>query len=657
MKRHVLAATLLLLPLAGFGQTPPSKVPSNLSFQGRVADGNGKLIGTAADGTSAPVNRRIIFRIYDDPTKSAAANVLWSEEQVVTIAGGDFNVLLGSGSGNIGNAFNGAVRYLGITVDDGDPATPDTEISPRQQMVTGAFAFRARVAETVDDGAITSAMIANNAVTTQQLAPGAVTAAKFSSDVGLWSASGNNSYRSTGNVGIGTTTPTARLQVGNRPGLPAAFNVDAVTGAMFKSLNDNGGATLLPPEPALILAREGVAGQSWPNIVRFDLGRTSAGTASPVTRLDIKLNHGDPNTEGNNTPTIMTLLSGGNVGIGTTTPAAVFDVRGNVRFGANAFTKSTNGTGEIALDNGSADTPGIHFYDGNNSNWGIDSFSGSLRFVKNLGETAATVAMTATATGNVGIGTTAPARALDVTSSSWNSMVVRGAGGTDAVVVGNLGGLATIGAHTGALANWTTLALNPGGNVSIGGSPGSERLDVNGAIAVRSADGVIWRIKAEASGDGRLSFYSGADATNPRATLAFGTGALVTASDARLKKDIATVERALDSVLALRPVSYRFKALADDSPKTLGFIAQEMEPVLPEAVSEMNGMKGIAYSVVIPVAVGAIQELAAENGALKQRVREMETKIAAMDEWRTSLEKRFAALGDGKTAITGSNSQ
>jgi hypothetical protein len=46
-----------------------------------------------------------------------------------------------------------------------------------------------------------------------QLADGAVTVAKLGADVGAWSVSGSNVFRTSGNVGIGTATPTTALHV------------------------------------------------------------------------------------------------------------------------------------------------------------------------------------------------------------------------------------------------------------------------------------------------------------------------------------------------------------------------------------------------------------------------------------------------------------
>ena len=166
-------------------------VPDAISYQGRALTATGALMGA---GT--PVNRTVIFRIWDHPSNSLTANLVYSEQQTVTIAEGEFSVLVGTGSATAGSplgysetakgkptvvissAFAGTSRYLGVTIDDGTAAV-DNEISPRQQIVSGGFAMRAKVAESVDGLAITTAMLANNSVTTTQLGDAAITTSKL----------------------------------------------------------------------------------------------------------------------------------------------------------------------------------------------------------------------------------------------------------------------------------------------------------------------------------------------------------------------------------------------------------------------------------------------------------------------------------------------
>ena len=180
----LLATSLCLLAPGAFAQ---SKVPSLINYQGNVRNAAGVAIGA---GTA--VNRTVSFRFWKSPTSVLAADRLWSESQTVTILDGNFNVLIGGGAAVSGetnavtpfaNVFGqSSAVYLGITVDDGNAGTVDAEVSPRQQIVTGAFAFRATVAESVDNLAITTGMLANSSVTTSQLGAAAVTAAKIAND-------------------------------------------------------------------------------------------------------------------------------------------------------------------------------------------------------------------------------------------------------------------------------------------------------------------------------------------------------------------------------------------------------------------------------------------------------------------------------------------
>jgi hypothetical protein len=185
MKRSLLFPLLLATTLAfqATALAQQTKVPSLINYQGYVTSSAGVPIGAGA-----AQNRTVTFRFWKSATDTAAASRLFSESQTVTILDGDFSVLIGNGAAvekelravaTVAEVFAYKEVFLGITVDDGSPATTDAEISPRQQLVSTAFAFRASVAESVDNGAISNAMIDLNAVNTDQLAASSVTSAKI----------------------------------------------------------------------------------------------------------------------------------------------------------------------------------------------------------------------------------------------------------------------------------------------------------------------------------------------------------------------------------------------------------------------------------------------------------------------------------------------
>jgi len=102
-----------------------------------------------------------------------------------------------------------------------------------------------------------------------------------------------------------------------------------------------------------------------------------------------------------------------------------------------------------------------------------------------------------------------------------------------------------------------------------------------------------------------------------------------TTSDKRLKKDITALSNALETVTQIRPVFYNWldgRSTLNPGHKELGFLAQDLEEVLPSVVSTSSddsvfegGKKAVAYDRLVALLVGAVQELKAEVDALKKQ--------------------------------------
>lgn len=91
-------------------------------------------------------------------------------------------------------------------------------------------------------------------------------------------------------------------------------------------------------------------------------------------------------------------------------------------------------------------------------------------------------------------------------------------------------------------------------------------------------------------------------------------------SDERFKENISELYvDSLENILNLRPVSFNFKD--DDSKKIqFGLIAQDVDKIIPEVVNKTNPDKlTVNYTAIIPVLIGAIQELKAEIELLKNK--------------------------------------
>jgi hypothetical protein len=92
-------------------------------------------------------------------------------------------------------------------------------------------------------------------------------------------------------------------------------------------------------------------------------------------------------------------------------------------------------------------------------------------------------------------------------------------------------------------------------------------------------------------------------------------------SDARLKREVSNYNRGLSEVMQLRPVSFKWvEEMETGETVKYGFLAQEFQQVVPEAVDEQNDEQktlSLKSEVFNPLLVKAIQELKAELDAVK----------------------------------------
>lgn len=103
------------------------------------------------------------------------------------------------------------------------------------------------------------------------------------------------------------------------------------------------------------------------------------------------------------------------------------------------------------------------------------------------------------------------------------------------------------------------------------------------------------------------------------ANLAVGATAWAAVSDERVKRDWEEITGALDKIGTLRAGTYEQIDLPGI--RKVGLIAQDVLKVQPEAVEQANPNRlELRYTEVLPLAIKAIQELKAENEALKARL-------------------------------------
>lgn len=101
-----------------------------------------------------------------------------------------------------------------------------------------------------------------------------------------------------------------------------------------------------------------------------------------------------------------------------------------------------------------------------------------------------------------------------------------------------------------------------------------------------------------------------------------------TPSDLRLKEDITDITAGLDKVRAMRGVTFNWKDKASfGSRRDYGMIAQEVETVIPEVVSQNpDGMKSLDYQKIVPVLIEAIKDQQRIIESLESRINALEGK-------------------------------
>ncbi|MBD3386702.1 hypothetical protein GF407_17500 [candidate division KSB1 bacterium] len=95
-------------------------------------------------------------------------------------------------------------------------------------------------------------------------------------------------------------------------------------------------------------------------------------------------------------------------------------------------------------------------------------------------------------------------------------------------------------------------------------------------------------------------------------------GSIVHSSDRRFKTDISKLSTAMDAIEQMQSVRYKWKNRPGDTNPHYGFIAQDLERVLPEMVhTDKEGYKSVRYMELIPILVNALKEQQKEIDTLK----------------------------------------
>jgi len=586
--------------------------------------------GVAIDSEGMPIpngNKLITFAIYES---QEATTPIWYEQQEVPVEDGYFIARLGSVN-DLEVSFEDAL-WLGMKIGDGE------EMKPRMKLnkMGGDFTMAQKRRIVTDAGKSSENAIDRDgatATTESVTTPGAPPDIQHLDDVIIsFSLCVGNDCVNGESFGF----DTIRLKENN---LRIKFQ-DTSNTASFPTrdwmieINDsnNGGANYFAVhdvdagrKPFLI---EGNAPAN--ALYVEDAGRVGFGTSTPVVELHVK--DGD-------TPTLR-LEQDGSSGWSPQT----WDVAGNeanffirdvtngsqlpfrIKPGANSDALFINSDDNIGLGTNAPDEKlyvhdgNIKIYDSNTGDateYGIIFSDGTKQTTAGGGGGGYWIQAGSDIyynTGDVGIGTTSPYSKLDVADGGMGITV-----GADLNVstrtnntnkYGRLGSYhytnaeEPVGVFTTQISS-TESVLRIGGGTSLQNA--STQIDFYTAVNNTTTTGTS-RLTIENDGD--ITVNNGNVDVNGDITCVN----LTETSDIRWKKNIKTINSAMDKVRQMRGVKFdwrrdEFQNKKFEERTQIGFIAQEVEAVVPEFVrTGTDGYKSVAYSNVTALLVEAIKD-------------------------------------------------
>jgi hypothetical protein len=432
-----------------------------------------------------------------------------------------------------------------------------------------------------------------------------------------------------GNVGVGTGTPTAKLDIGSG-NLSFTSTGQRITGDFSNGTQSNrvffqtttaGGGTSVGTIPNATGVNSAFNAFGGPDPGNASFAQLRAGSDTSDVRLTSGIN-------GTGTYYPMTFYTGGS-------ERMRLDTSGNVGIG----TTSTTANAKLAVEQGivaRASTAGlVPYLQLYNSNAGTDlktwrfggDSAGSLSIeTVNDAYSAAVQRLVINSSGNVGIGTSSPNSLLELNKASGAADFRLSVAGT---LYGNIYASSsdmTINSVTAIPLSFGTnsterMRIDSSGNLLVGAIStlfASSHAFVNSGAAVLglrnsgSTAGKYWQLGPDSN-----SSFKVYNQDSVGMFLSDGSTSWSSSSDERQKNIIEPISDATKKVASLRAVIGSYKS--DETNKRRSFlIAQDVQQVLPEAVTEApDGFLGVAYSDVIPLLVAAIQELKAEFDAYK----------------------------------------
>lgn len=428
-----------------------------------------------------------------------------------------------------------------------------------------------------------------------------------------WIISGGNVARPTGNVGIGTSTPTKQLEVVG-PALISGMNIGGSTGLSLSYFGQN----------ALNSNSTG-----YQNVAFGNTALVANTTGNNNTAI------GYATLVGNTTGSANTATGYAALNYNTGSSNSAF---GHTALSANTLGEKNTSVGDMSLagNKGKSESTAIGY---ESMRFAHDTTTPSISGNTAIG--AYSLKGNVTASINTGINNTAVGHSALMSNSNGSNNT-------------GLGERALFGNATGS--NNTALGENSGSsitsgsyNVILGSNTGSTISTANNHIIISDGSGAERMHFDDTGAAGLGGIPNGAYKLQVTGDInAVGmvrSNGSVLSSDKRLKKDIALVTNALEKLTAIDGVTYNwnnelFPDLKLGNRPQMGVIAQQVETIFPQAVmKDKQGIRSVAYNMLIAPIIEAIKELKAMLFDHDEKIAKLESENAQMKAFICSTAK------------------
>jgi len=493
--------------------------------------------------------------------------------------------------------------------------------------------------------------------------------------VEIWSQSGTVAYYNTGDVGIGTQTPDARLELVHNSTVidPQLLISEAANDyARINYSNTNG---------SNYWATAGYIGNSIEDD-RFNIWNGTTGdlfsltgdgrlglnvSIFPKTSLHVGAGHtvlfGADTMGAGDKLLWMPDLHAFRVGTLTSGGPATYwdrDSLGLYSFASGLNTRA-RGFASTALGRDTEASNSYTFASGFFTNARGFQATAMGNATNALGANSTAMGFSSDAEGDASFAVGNNARALgrysmalgnDVEARAYNSFAIGrfNVGGGNTVNWSTTDPVFEVGIGTSATSRANAMTIVKNGNVGIGTTNPAARLHVSdGELRIGSleelSDGGSFLMQTNANFTPLMSGTRSLGTATYRWTTVYALNGTINTSDRRDKENIRRLSYGMETIMQLNPVSFTWKEQPYLGTK-LGLIAQELQEVIPEVVEDTewvpaeNGEKmteqeaermGVYYSDLIPVLIKGMQEQQEMIDAQQKRIEELETRLNALE--------------------------